>query len=158
MFEYTKLSNNKMNCFKVLNDKRTDFNALNMDFFKDYYCSNFIQQFFIRKKVLMLKKNNKHIGYIWTDYNGNNEFRINSVYSLIPDEKYYNMLFETLNGYSKVKYCCENNNLNSHILENSGFKKAEGNVEMEYSFSECLNEEENINIKYVTFKKEEMKS
>lgn len=153
MFEYAKLNNKKMDCFKMLNNKRTEFNMLNMDFFKNYYCSNIIQQYFIRKRVILLKKNDKYIGYIWTDCNSNDEFRINSVYSLIPDEKYYSMLLKTLDGHFLVKYCCKNNNFNSHILKNSGFKKAEGNVEMEYLFSQCLIEEKDTSIEYVNFKK-----
>lgn len=153
MIEYVKLSNSKMNYFKVLNDKRTEFNVLNADFFKDYRCSNLIQQYFIRKRVLILKEKNKYTGYIWTDFNMSGEFQINSVYSLIPEEKYYNMLLKTLTRYSSIKYYCENNDFNSYILTNSGFKKTDGDIEMEYVFSQYLSEEKDNSIEYVPFKK-----
>lgn len=66
--------------FKILNDKRSDFNSMNLDFFDYYSHANLIKKVLYRKSVRILKKEGKSIGYIWERTLGKGLYRIQSLY------------------------------------------------------------------------------
>lgn len=130
MCELVKLSNSKINSFKLMNNSRKEFNLLNKDFFELYNISNFFQQHYLKKKVLLLKDNSKYIGYIWFEFNENGECTISSIYSYIQQKKYYNMLLNVLNKYNVINYSCIANDINTAVMIENGFERVNGTIEM----------------------------
>ena len=133
MYECVGLNKRNLAYFKELNERKSEFNSLNEDFFETYNNCNFAQQIFLRRRVKLLRINSKYIGYIWSDTNDKNICSINaiSVLRVLDDIKVhmlYKLLVDTLNNRHVINYLCESNDYNYEILKNIGFNKKEGTL------------------------------
>lgn len=130
MCKLVKLSNNKIKYFKFLNDNRKNFNLLNEDFFEIYDISNLFQQYYLKKKVILLRENNKYLGYIWFEFTDNGECIISSIYSYIEQNNYYNILLNIIDKYTVINYSCIANDINTTVMIENGFTRVGGTIEM----------------------------
>lgn len=129
MYNCVALNIRNLDYFKELNKAKDDFNRLNEDFFEVYHKSNFAQQIFLRRRVRLLKRDSKYIGYIWADMDDKNICSINALNVLrtsnfIP----YKALIDTLKKNCTINYLCENNNYNFEILKEIGFTRKDGTL------------------------------
>lgn len=132
MYNFVQLNNHNLNILKKLNQLRNQFNNLNRDFFNFYNSLNFIQKYFVKKKVHLLKYKNDYIGFIWIKYIKNRLYLIQSMH-VIPNKSVvdcYKNLLNAVNTKATFLYECENNDINFNILKEVGFKKMDGTFEM----------------------------
>jgi ribosomal protein S18 acetylase RimI-like enzyme len=78
--EIVSLNKSSMTDFKILNDKRYDFNSMNLDFFDCYDDANLIKKALYRKSVRLLINEGKLVGFIWEKPIGKGLYRIQSLY------------------------------------------------------------------------------
>lgn len=145
MFKCVPLNKLNINDFKELNKFKNNFNVLNENFFEVYNNSNFAQRIFLRRRVKLLKKDSKYIGYIWAEMNDENIYSINAL-NVIQDEPDnvkehvpYNLLISTLKKNSIISYFCENNDYNFRILKSLGFVQREGTLILYLDLSNLSN-------------------
>ncbi|MCY6356667.1 GNAT family N-acetyltransferase [Clostridium sp. ZS2-4] len=140
MYELVELNKNNINQFKGLNALKDEFNKSNKDFFEIYYKQNCFQQFLQKKKVRLLKKNSTYMGYIWCENFRKYIYRIQALN--IIDNKHllegYKTLIKSINNYSKIYYECEKNKYNFQLLEELGFYKINGIIEMTLVLDKCI--------------------
>lgn len=132
MIKCNNLKKSTINDFYNVNIYREKFNNLNMDFFASYNLSNFAQQLFMRRRVKLLKLNTQIIGHIWYEYKQNGIYSINAL-NVLKDElnvKNYFALINCIKKYKEVHYECMKNAFNQSILEELGFERQEGIVEL----------------------------
>lgn len=152
MYELIELNKNNINDFRRLNALKDDFNKLNKDFFRIYYKQNYFQQFFQKKKVRLLKKDSRYTGYIWYENLRKYIYKIEAL-NIINNENLlegYKILIKSINGYSKIYYECEKNKYNFEILEEIGFYKTTGIIQMTLVLDNYI---EFMAEKGITFKK-----
>lgn len=152
MYELVELNKSNLNEFKDLNASKDQFNKLNKDFFKIYYNQNCFQQFLQRKKVRLLKKNSVYMGYIWCENLRKYIYKIEAL-NIINDENLldgYKTLIKYIGVYSKIYYECEKNEYNFGILEELGFCKTNGIIQMTLTLDNYI---EFMIEKGITFKK-----
>nr|WP_307906085.1 N-acetyltransferase [Clostridium botulinum] len=132
MYNLDMLNKSNLNEFSNLNELRFKFNKLNKDFLESYYNLNNVQLLLLRKKLRLLKKGDKYIGYIWLGNKINNVCKINSMYiiesSKLLDE--YSYLIDNIDVSYPLIYQCQKNKYNFEILSSLGFKKKNGIMEM----------------------------
>lgn len=130
MFKCINLNKDNIIAFKELNSNRHKFNFLNEDFFILYDNCNFIQKLFLKKKVKLLYRKEECIGYIWRN-TVRNKCHINSLNIIKTDNirELYNC-FVKLDDNAIIEYDCENNGYNYNILEDIGFRKSRGVLEL----------------------------
>lgn len=138
MLTCINLNNSNLEHLKKLNKNRRSFNELNEDFFKTYNKMNFVQKYFLKKNVKLLKNDEEYIGYIWVDNNYSREYKIkamnvNKVNNLLECLK---KLLNSINKNNTYTYECQQNEKNTAILKELGFKKATGNIELLCSLTE----------------------
>lgn len=132
MYTLEVLTKENLNEFNKLNEFRTNFNKLNKDFWQSYYTLNNVQFLLLRKKIKLLKKDFKYIGYVWIGGKVNNIHRINSMY-IVENENIlndYSYLINNLDLSYPTIYTCEKNHYNFDILNKMGFEKIHGIMEM----------------------------
>lgn len=159
MFKCVNLKNSNMVNLRELNKNRREFNFLNGDFFLVYDNSNFAQKIFLKRNVKLLYKNNKCVGYIWTNVHKNvchiNALNIEKIDSL---QEGYSYLINSIKKNPIINYDCENNGYNYNILEGIGFIKTEGTVELSLNLDKWINFIDippNINFENPVFHKHE---
>ncbi|ABK61486.1 MULTISPECIES: GNAT family N-acetyltransferase [Clostridium] len=132
MYTLEVLTKENLNEFNKLNEFRTNFNKLNKDFWQSYYTLNNMQILLLRKKIKLLKKDFKYIGYVWIGGKVNNIHRINSMYIVENDNilNDYSYLINNLDLSYPTIYTCEKNHYNFDILNKIGFEKIHGIMEM----------------------------
>ncbi|KEI00399.1 GNAT family N-acetyltransferase [Clostridium botulinum] len=132
MYNLDMLNKSNLNEFSNLNELRFKFNKLNKDFLESYYNLNNVQLLLLRKKLRLLKKGDKYIGYIWLGNKINNVCKINSMYiiesSKLLDE--YSYLIDNIDVSYPLIYQCQKNKYNFEILSSLGFKKKNGIMKM----------------------------
>lgn len=134
MFKCVSLNKLNINNLKELNKFKNDFNVLNKDFFKIYNNSNFAQRMFLRRRVKLLKKDSKYIGYIWAEMNDKNIYSINALnviqneLNIVKENIPYKLLINTLRRNCILNYLCENNDYNFQVLKSLGFLQREGTL------------------------------
>lgn len=132
MYSSFRLTNNNINTLKKLNLLRNEFNVLNKDFFKSYNSLNFLQKYFIQKKVHLLKCKEEYIGYVWVKCIKRQIYSIQAMH-VIPNKNLvecYKKLLKDLKTKATFLYECESNETNINILKEVGFKKMDGTLEM----------------------------
>jgi GNAT superfamily N-acetyltransferase len=132
--------NNNMDSLKKLNENRTIFNNTNKDFFKSYNNLNFIQRYFRRKLVKLLKDDEDYIGYIWFNNDSRKYYKIEAL-SINKNEnalQCFRKLIDSISTNSTFIYECEQNDFNYKILEEIGFEKIKGTLEMCCGLKETL--------------------
>lgn len=147
MFNSLKLDNDNINILKKLNLARNEFNRLNKDFFNFYNKLNFIQKYFVRKKVNLLKYNGEYIGFIWIKCIKKQIYSIQSM-QVIPNKNLvecYKKLLRDLKTKATFSYECESNGKNINVLKEVGFKKMDGTLEM------CCLLNDNFNFEFGEF-------
>lgn len=152
MYELVELNKNNINEFRELNALKDEFNKLNKDFFKIYHKQNYFHQFLQKKNVRLLKKDSIYIGYIWCENLRKYIYKIQAL-NIINDENLlegYTTLIKYINGYSKIYYECEKNKYNFDTLEELGFNKINGIIQMTLTLDNYI---EFIVEKGITFKK-----
>lgn len=82
MFLYEKLSNENFDVFNKLTEKANNQVKYRLDFYKEYDKKSFINKYFLRKFVRLIKYNNVYIGYIWLENQSVKSVRINDMYIL----------------------------------------------------------------------------
>lgn len=132
MLKCISLNMRDLGKFRELNNIRGEFNSLNEDFFQVYTGIGPIKQFILRKNVMLLKKNNNVIGYLWLSKSDNNFYRISSLFmnknnNLIEG---YSKLIKSIRPYCPILYTCERYGNNYELLTSLGFKKVDGTYEM----------------------------
>ncbi|KGM95544.1 acetyltransferase [Clostridium novyi A str. 4552] len=137
MYTLDVLNKENLNEFSKLNEFRINFNKLNKDFWQSYYTLNNVQLLLLRKKIKLLKKDFKYIGYIWIGGKVNNIHRINSMYIVENDNivSDYSYLINNLDLSYPIIYTCEKNHYNFDILNKIGFTKNHGIMEMSQSLN-----------------------
>jgi ribosomal protein S18 acetylase RimI-like enzyme len=133
MYDCVALSKKNLNHFKKLNEANEDFNNLNENFFEVYDDCNFAQQIFLRRRVKLLKKDFKYVGYIWTEINDGKICIVKSLNVLrrvgdFKDYAPYKILIDSISDNYTINYLCENNDYNSNVLKDIGFIKREGTL------------------------------
>jgi ribosomal protein S18 acetylase RimI-like enzyme len=113
---------------------RYKFNSLNKDFFNSYDNLNFIQKYFQRKRVKILNYGEESIGYIWTTSNFRAIYTIEAM-NVVPNnnlnlKECYKKLLNSVSNKGIFIYECEKNDYNFKTLEDIGFKKINGTLEM----------------------------
>jgi GNAT superfamily N-acetyltransferase len=159
MENHENLNKSNFYAFKKLYCYTKKFNSLNEDFFSAYYRSNLFKQYFLRKKVKLLRMGSKYIGYIWVDSFNKNDCRINSI-CVLPDIKIdsecLRIKYIFKNNFNVI-YTCEENKYNSYVLSNLDFVKKSGVFEL-YTSLQHINYEKLNNysdISFVKFRKSE---
>ncbi|MDW8801940.1 GNAT family N-acetyltransferase [Clostridium sp. A1-XYC3] len=142
MFECVGLNKTNFNKLLDLNKLRHNFNNLNEDFIKVYNNSNFAQRMLLRRRVKLLIKDSRYIGYIWAEMNDKKNCSIKALNVLSSnnadtlDYSPYKALINNLRKNTLVNYYCESNNFNSQVLENIGFTKGEGTLILSFNVEE----------------------
>ena len=128
MFDCVGLYKKDLKKFENLNVRGKDFNQLNENFFDEYNSMNYAFQFFLLKKIKILKYHSDFVGYSWNRYNTN----INSISVIDSCNMYegFNELISVIKGNSNLNYQCMKNDFNFEILTKSGFKKKDGTLEL----------------------------
>ena len=134
MYECVNLNKQNMDDFKKLNKFNIKFNELNEDFYEFYSKCNFPQQVISRRKVKLLKYNNEYLGFIWYEYINKNICIIKSMFSLESNKiDAYKKLLSNIKGNATIQYTCKSNDINSKIMNELGFSKNDGLLEMSLS-------------------------
>lgn len=152
MYELVELNKNNINEFKELNRLKNHFNKLNKDFFETYYNQNYFKQFLQKKNVKLLKKDSIYIGYIWCENLRKYIYKIQAL-NIVNNENLlegYKILIKSIGVYSKIYYECEKNKYNFGVLEELGFYKTNGIIQMTLTLDEYT---EFMIDKGITFKK-----
>lgn len=132
MFNCAGLYKKDLKKLEDLNTRRKEFNELNEDFFDEYNSISYAFQFFLLKKIKMLKYDSEFVGFLWINSWNRNNTNINSI-SIIDTVNMYqgfNTLISVIKGNSNLNYSCMKNDFNFEILTKSGFKKKDGTFEM----------------------------
>lgn len=138
MYKCEKLNKSNYCYLDNFNSSRFLFNSLNKDFMYEYKKANFIEKFFIRKQVKIIKFDRNFIGYIWFNKYQKNHYIINSLN--ISEDKhrllagYY--LLNRIKHNTVLVYECEKNEFNYDLLEKLGFHREEGTIELSRSIDE----------------------
>ncbi|MCY6484061.1 GNAT family N-acetyltransferase [Clostridium aestuarii] len=150
MYEVTSLTKNNMGEFKKLNALKDEFNRVNKDYFKIYNRLNSFQKFLLRKKVRLLKYNYEYIGYIWigNTSKSNCEISAMNIIGHINEIEGFKNLLSILKPYSVLIYECEKKDCNFKVLEELGFKKHKGIIEMTNILNKVINIEIPIDISF----------
>lgn len=152
MENWENLSKSNFYALKKINCYTKKFNSLNENFFAIYYESNFLKQYFLRKKVKLLRRDSKYIGYIWVDSFSKNDCKINSI-CILPDIKIDSKCFPVkylFKNNFNVTYTCEENNYNSYILSNMDFIRKSGIFEL-YTSVDYIDNAKTNNYSDITF-------
>lgn len=134
MYSIVKLNNKILNNFKKAEKRSLEFNSINEDFSKQYDNANFTQQLFMKRRTLVLLENTNTIsGFIWFTNCEKKNAVINSMFVMPTCDSIncFNILISKLPSKIAYSYMCERNMYNFEILERTGFKKAEGTLEMQ---------------------------
>lgn len=137
MFECVALTRKNMNILRSMNRLRIYFNEINKDFFEVYDKSNFAQQIFLKRNVLLLKSGTEYCGYVWFTREGKYTYNIESMYVMEntrDDVDCYNTLINEIPIYSTLEYMCQDNQYNFNILKTLGFIAQKGTIELIYNF------------------------
>ena len=128
---YECVNFNKKNIDKLweLNSLRTQFNEENQNLFDYYSNCNFAQRIFLRRRVKLLKHGENYTGFIWFEPMWD-ECVIKSIFSVEKEAEPYRLLIDSIKLKGVIKYNCSNNDYNFQILQELGFKKNEGIIEM----------------------------
>lgn len=150
MYEFENLNKRNIEKFKALSIIKSKFNDLNEDFLEFYSKCNFPQQVISKRRVKLLKHNEDYIGFIWYEHINKNICIIKSMFSKeLYNLDSYKMLLGSIKGNAKLLYNCLSNDINSVILNELGFIKNQGLLEMSLSDfildSEVYNKLVNIN-------------
>lgn len=129
MYECVNFNKKNIKELKELNSLRDQFNFENENLIDYYLSCNFAQQIFLRRRVKLLKHEEKYIGFIWFD-TAWNEIIIKSMFSIEKEAEPYKVLINNIKAKGSMKYNCLNNDYNFKILEEIGFVKNEGIIEM----------------------------
>lgn len=159
MVELVKLNKKYFSDLEKLNECRLQFNKVNEDFFLIYHSCSLAQQFLLRNKVRLLKYDSYIIGYLWYTLLDKNVCFINSMY--IDNSNLKDVLLKDLYGifinYLKVKYDVryfyECNGTNFKILDELGFIKCDGVIDMKCKVSNIIDFPSFNNVDFETFKK-----
>lgn len=130
-----KLERLKKKYFKnliKLNEGSTLFNEKNEDFVQFYYECNFVQRFFIKSNVHLIKFNSHFCGFLWIECIKSYHYSIKCLYidksvNAVEACKY---AFKALGFNGVFEYCVKDNELNNSLLDSIGFYKDEGTIEM----------------------------
>lgn len=134
MYECVGLNKCNISRFIDLNRFRCDFNSLNEDFFKVYNNSNFAQRILLKRRVKLLTKDSRYIGYIWAEMNNKKNCSLKALNVLrcenpkTVDYIPYKVLISNLRKNSIVTYYCEKNDYNFQVLKNIGFIQGQGTI------------------------------
>lgn len=159
MYECINLSKQNMDNLEILSAFNSNFNELNEDFLEFYLKCNFPQQVIARRKVKLLKNQEDYVGYIWFEHENKKNCIIKSMISKeLNNIDDYKMLLSNIKGKSTIQYTCKSNETNSKIMDELGFFKNSGLLEMSLSnfnfdrdsYNEILNKQ---NINFRTFVK-----
>lgn len=159
MMELVKLNKKYFPELEKLNEDRLQFNQVNEDFFSVYHSCSFAQQFLLRNKVRLLKSNTDIIGYLWYTVFDKNVCFINSMYidnskfNGVPLKDLYGKFINFLKPKYDVRYYYECNNTNFSILNELGFNKCEGVIDMKCNISDIIGCSDFSNVDFEVFKK-----
>lgn len=168
MYECINLTKKNFVQFKALNNLRYTFNTLNENFIEVYDRANFTKQIFLRRKVKLLQKDSKIVGYIWFTTKDKNSIKINSMNVMKNEDLLlcYNNLINCIDKKKNLIYTCEKNDYNFEILNSLNFKKNNGIVQLSLNLDDISNsiimnkieEEQGLEMeKVVKGKKEEIR-
>lgn len=131
MYKCERLRSNEIKEFKRMSRMSAEFNVLNEDFFEAYDKASFIRQLIMRSKVRLLKTGSVYAGFVWYEHYTSNACGIRSLFSLKKDDPTsYKCLLESIPRCSNLKFRCMDNGSNFSILQELGFVKNEGEIEM----------------------------
>jgi GNAT superfamily N-acetyltransferase len=120
-----------MKDLKRLNDLSSEFNVLNEDFFERYDRAGIAGKLLERRRVRLLKCGSDCTGFIWFERYTKSTCRIRSMFS---DEKdslsAYRLLVESIGDFRNIQYSCTDNVFNFRMLEDLGFERGPGEIEM----------------------------
>jgi len=134
MYECVNLNKKNIGKLKELNFIKSEFNVLNEDFFEFYSNCNFAQQIMLKRKVKLIKNDGDYIGFIWYEHLNKNICTIKSIFCLEKHISYpYKLLLDNIKGKSIIKYNCQSNDFNFAVLNEIGFAKAQGVLELSLS-------------------------
>lgn len=130
MLKTESLNCKNFNTLKKFEKEIKVFNPLNKSFLNEYKKLNFLEKFFIKKKVRLLKDLNGYIGFLWYEYSGVNSVNIESLY--ISDKVFFENGFSKLlkdslkRSIKQISYLSKETEFTSKILPVEGFKTVEG--------------------------------
>ena len=131
MYKCERLKSSRIREFKRLSRMSSSFNALNEDFFETYDKAGFIGQLIMRSRVRLLKTASGYAGFVWYENYSSNACGIRALYSLEKDDlASYKSLLDSIPKCSNLKFRCMDNGSNFSILQELGFVKNEGEIEM----------------------------
>lgn len=165
MFRFYRLTLPHLKDFAKLNERRTDYNTLNKDFFKKYNTENFFNKFFLRREVFIIKYNKQICSYIWLTIEGINLYKIKAWYideNIITDEQnLMELLLFIKNNILKNKICKIKINpkdkINEHIKKHLPSSRSEL-MELYYYYKNPMDTtslNNKINIRKFIFKQDE---
>jgi ribosomal protein S18 acetylase RimI-like enzyme len=132
MYNCIQFSEKYLEPLEKLNKLSANFNPCNKNFLERYNKLSYIQRYFEKKKVKLLKYNDEYVGFIWLRHIKVRLFNIEALY-VIPCEKelqHYKELLTLAEINAEYTYECEKNETNFDVLSNLGFTKKEGTIEM----------------------------
>lgn len=130
MYKILKLNKKNMDNFKALSLIQEQFNKENQDFFNKYKDLSFTRQLFLRQKVRLLHDGKDYTGFIWYEPI-NNTTIIKSMFSMEKNSEPYKTLINSIKSKGSLTYKCTSNDYNFSILQDLGFEKGDGIIEME---------------------------
>lgn len=116
-----------------------NFNVLNRDFITEYYYSNFLKKFVLRKKCKVLRMSNSLVGFLWSDSLKSDKCFINEFYmlpNLDLDKMDLSVFEEIFPSECRIAYICEDNLLNQSVLTQLKFKRKNSIIEMKLDINE----------------------
>jgi len=131
MYECVNLNKNRIPELKRLSESSSCFNDLNENFFETYSSAGYVSQIMQRRKVKLLRRGGVYTGFVWFEYYTSNTCGIKAIFSSEKEDiAAYRILLDSIPGCLNIQYRCTSNGYNFRVLENLGFERGTGAIEM----------------------------
>lgn len=132
MYYCERLTRNNISVLKSLNENRKIFNELNEDFFEIYNSVNPVKQYLLRGNIKLIATGNKYAGYCWLEKNRRNCYNLRSFCAadISLSLPAFNCFMNSLKKNTMLTYECSKNDFNFQILEELGFSREDGAIEL----------------------------
>lgn len=125
MTDFGFVNTSNINYIASINNRSKDFNLLNKNFISEYNTKKVLGKLALRRKCILIKKDNKFIGFIWVSSFRESICFVNELY--IEDDMIEGNLPNIINLFSKystVNYTSIKNRSSDLAISSLGFSKS----------------------------------